>query len=42
MDREEGMDVLSHGAWFSNTPVKFRRALLSRCRWERLEAGARF
>ncbi len=40
MDREEGMDVLSRGAWLRDTPADFRDALLSICRWERLEAGA--
>jgi CRP-like cAMP-binding protein len=40
MDREEGMDILSRGGWLSGTPVDFRDAILSRCRWERLEADA--
>ncbi len=40
MDREEGMDVLSRGAWLSETSADFRNALLSICRWQRLEAGA--
>ena len=40
MDREEGMDVLSRGAWLRGTPVEFRNAILSLCRWEHLEAGA--
>ncbi len=40
MDRQEGMDVLSRGAWLRDTPVEFRDGLLSLCRWERLEAGA--
>ena len=39
MDRDEGMDVLSRGAWLSDTPVDFREAILSLCRWQRLEAG---
>jgi CRP/FNR family transcriptional regulator, cyclic AMP receptor protein len=40
MDRKEGIEVLSRGAWLRRTPAKFRSAILSRCRWERLEAGA--
>ena len=40
MDREEGMEILSRGAWLHNTPAEFRTAILSLCRWERLEAGA--
>ena len=40
MDREEGMDVLSRGGWLRDTPAEFRDALLSLCRWQRLEAGA--
>ncbi len=40
MDREEGMDVLSRGGWLRDTPAAFRDALLSICRWERIEAGA--
>ena len=40
MDREEGMDVLSRRAWLGETPADFRDAILSLCRWERLEAGA--
>jgi len=40
MDREEGMDVLGRGAWLSNTPVDFRDALLSQCRWQSLEPSA--
>jgi CRP/FNR family cyclic AMP-dependent transcriptional regulator len=40
MDREEGMDVLSRGGWLSGAPAEFRNAVLSRCRWERLEADA--
>jgi CRP/FNR family transcriptional regulator, cyclic AMP receptor protein len=39
MDREEGMDVLSRGAWLKDTPADFRDAILSRCRWQRLEPG---
>ena len=39
MDREEGLDVLSRGAWLRDTPVDFRDAILSRCRWQRLEPG---
>ena len=40
MDREEGMDVLSRAGWLSGTPVEFRNAILSLCRWESLEPGA--
>ena len=40
MDREAGMDVLSRGGWLHGTPVEFRNAILSLCRWQRLEAGA--
>jgi CRP/FNR family cyclic AMP-dependent transcriptional regulator len=40
MDREAGMDILSRGAWLRDTPVEFRGAVLSHCRWQRLDAGA--
>jgi CRP/FNR family cyclic AMP-dependent transcriptional regulator len=40
MDREAGMDILSRGAWLRETPNEFRTAILSRCRWQCLEAGA--
>ena len=40
MDREEGMEILSRGAWLGDTPVYFRDAILSQSRWQRLEAGA--
>ncbi len=40
MDREEGLEILSRGAWLHNTPAEFRTAILSLCRLERLEAGA--
>ncbi len=40
MDREEGMGVLSRDGWLGATPVDFREAILSRGRWERLDAGA--
>jgi hypothetical protein len=40
MDREAGMDVLRRGGWLRDTPVDFREAILSLCRWQRLEAGA--
>jgi CRP-like cAMP-binding protein len=39
MDRNDGLDVLSRGGWLRDTPVDFRDAILSRCRWERLDAG---
>ena len=32
--------MLSPDGWLSATPVDFREAILSRCRWERLNAGA--
>src|SRR5664279_5707558 len=34
------MEVLSRGAWLKDTPVDFREAILSRCRWQRLDPGA--
>ena len=40
MDREEGMTLLSNRGWLSGTPPEFRRAILSRCTWQSLEAGA--
>jgi CRP-like cAMP-binding protein len=40
MDRAEGMDVLSRSGWLKDTPDDFRDAILSRCRWQRLEPGA--
>ncbi len=40
MDREAGLEILSRGAWLRATPVEFRSAILSRCRWQCLEAGA--
>ena len=40
MDRQTGMDILSRGGWLRGTPVEFRSAILSLCRWESLEAGA--
>ena len=39
MDRDEGLDVLGRIGWLSETPVGFRNAFLSRCRWQSLEAG---
>src|SRR5208337_1063218 len=40
MYRKDGMAVLSRGAWLSATPVEFQQAILSRCAWGCLEAGA--
>jgi CRP-like cAMP-binding protein len=40
MDREFGINILSRGGWLSATPVDFRDAILARCRWQRLNAGA--
>lgn len=39
MDREEGRRILAGRGWLSTTPVDSQRAVLSRCRWEFLEAG---
>ena len=40
MNREEGMEALSRGAWLNATPVEFREAMLSQARWQCFEAGA--
>jgi CRP/FNR family cyclic AMP-dependent transcriptional regulator len=40
MDREEGLGVLRSGGWLSGAPVDFREAILSRCDWGCLDAGA--
>ena len=40
MDRDEGMTILRNGAWLSAAPVEFQQAILTRCDWCRLEAGA--
>ncbi len=40
MNQDEGMRILASRGWLSATPEDFRRALLSHCRWYRLEAGA--
>jgi len=40
MDREEGMEILRNGEWLSATPAEFQEAILSRCEWGHLEAGA--
>ncbi len=34
------MDVLRRNGWLSTTPADFRSAILSHCRWQRLEPGA--
>jgi CRP/FNR family cyclic AMP-dependent transcriptional regulator len=39
MDHEEGLRILASRGWLSVTPVDFQRAILSRCRWQGLEAG---
>ncbi len=40
MDRDEGMTILRNGGWLSPTPAEFQQAILSRCDWQSLEAGA--
>jgi len=40
MDREEGLGILRDGGWLIATPAEFRDAILSRCAWQSLEAGA--
>ena len=40
MDRDEGLRILSERGWLSGTPDAFQRAILSGCRWYRLDAGA--
>ncbi len=40
MDRDEGMTILRNGGWLSAAPAEFQEAILSRCDWGRLEAGA--
>ena len=32
--------MLGRNGWLSDTPAEFRDALLSQCRWQRLDAGA--
>jgi CRP/FNR family transcriptional regulator, cyclic AMP receptor protein len=39
LDQDEGMRILTSRGWLSTTPVEFQRAILSNCRWQRLEAG---
>ncbi|HZZ23232.1 MAG TPA: Crp/Fnr family transcriptional regulator [Roseiarcus sp.] len=34
------MEILKDGGWLSATPAEFPDAILSRCAWESLEAGA--
>ena len=34
------MAILKNRGWLSATPAEFRRAILSRCHWRSLEAGA--
>lgn len=40
MDREQGMKVLRDGGWLRETPPDFQQAILSRCAWQSVEAGA--
>src|SRR5271166_7201450 len=40
MNREQGLEILRSGGWLSATPAEFQEAILSRCAWGRLEAGA--
>jgi len=40
MDRDEALDVLGRVGWLSGTPARFRKAFLSECHWQNLEAGA--
>ncbi len=40
MDREEGSAILTGSGWLSAAPADFQRALLSRCTWRCLDAGA--
>ncbi len=40
MDRDEGIGILGGRGWLSSTPEAFRKAILSGCRWQRLDAGA--
>ena len=40
MDREEGIEILRNSGWLSATPAEFQEAMLSRCTWGALEAGA--
>jgi hypothetical protein len=40
MDRDEGMAILRAGEWLSAAPAEFQQAILSRCNWQSLEAGA--
>ena len=39
MDQKEGLRILTRRGWLSTTPVDFQRAILAKCRWDRLEAG---
>jgi len=40
MDREEGMEILCSRGWLSATPAEFQEAILLRCDWRGIEAGA--
>lgn len=40
MDRDEGMAIPKDGGWLSAAPAEFQLAILSRCEWRRIEAGA--
>lgn len=41
MNREDGIKKLTERGWLSTTPTDFQRAMLSQCRWQQFEAGAR-
>jgi CRP/FNR family transcriptional regulator, cyclic AMP receptor protein len=40
LDREEGMVILRDRGWLTAAPAEFQQAILSRCSWQSLEAGA--
>lgn len=40
MDQEEGLRILASRGWLSATPDGFRRSLLAKASWHRIEAGA--
>ena len=39
MDHDEGLALLGQEGWLSKTPDEFRKAILSRCNYEHVEAG---
>lgn len=40
MDREEGLTILASRGWLAETPVEFRKLLLSAARWRHVDPGA--